>query len=157
MEKWKQINSSNYSISNYWNVLNIKTNRLLKQDNNRWYKIVKLSILWKQKNYKVHRLVMDYFIWKSNLEINHIDLNKSNNNLTNLEYITRKDNMIHLFKSWKYYKKPVVMIDIRWNKYLFDSILKASKETWENINSISRICRWLSKKTKRWNIFTYFS
>jgi hypothetical protein len=48
-----------------------------------------------KKNYGVHRLVMRAFVGESSLDVNHIDGNKLNNKLSNLEYCTRKDNIAH--------------------------------------------------------------
>ena len=58
------------------------------------YIVVGLSKNGKQKNYKVHRLVAIAFISNPNnyVEINHIDENKHNNNVDNLEWCTRKYN-----------------------------------------------------------------
>lgn len=45
--------------------------------------------------HKIHRLVMAAFRGDSNLHVNHMDLNKKNNHLSNLEYVTRKQNAAH--------------------------------------------------------------
>lgn len=51
------------------------------------------------KNKKIHQLVAAAFLPKPkyarNLEINHIDANKNNNSVTNLNWVTRKQNMRH--------------------------------------------------------------
>jgi len=49
--------------------------------------------LWR----RVHRLVVESFIGPipDGLEVNHKDLNKHNNNVDNLEIVTRKQNIIH--------------------------------------------------------------
>lgn len=47
---------------------------------------------------KVHRLVLEAFSPVPNcegLDVNHIDGDKKNNNLSNLEWCTRRDNLIH--------------------------------------------------------------
>ena len=48
-----------------------------------------------------HRLVGEYFLDKPNnweeLEINHKDFNKENNHYSNLEWISKSDNMKHLW------------------------------------------------------------
>lgn len=46
---------------------------------------------------KIHRLVAEYFIsnYSDDLTINHMDFNKSNNNVSNLEAITASENVMH--------------------------------------------------------------
>ena len=45
-----------------------------------------------RKGYFVHRLVMKSFVGESALQVNHLDENKKNNNLDNLEYCTYEYN-----------------------------------------------------------------
>ena len=55
-----------------------------------------------RKVFKVHRLVMNTYkpIENSeNFQVNHIDGVKSNNNLGNLEWCTRSENLKHAFKT----------------------------------------------------------
>ena len=51
----------------------------------------------------VHRLVAEAFLEKESgyNEVNHIDLNKSNNNVSNLEWCNRSQNVNHFYKSQK--------------------------------------------------------
>lgn len=56
--------------------------------------------LWKNRKYKtlrIHRLVVEAFIGPipKGYEINHIDEDKKNNCLSNLEIVTRRQNMNH--------------------------------------------------------------
>lgn len=66
------------------------------------YQIINLSKLdGSKKTFKVHRLVMMAFNPTKNmneLEVNHIDGNKKNNKLENLEWCTTSENQIHAFK-----------------------------------------------------------
>ncbi len=60
--------------------------------------------LWKNNNYKtfyVHRLVAEAFIPNPNNlpEVNHIDGNRQNNNISNLEWVDRISNTIHAIKA----------------------------------------------------------
>ena len=51
---------------------------------------------------KVHRLVLESFKPVSNvdeMDVNHIDGNKKNNNLCNLEWCTRRENLVHAVNS----------------------------------------------------------
>ena len=85
-----------YEVSNTGKIKSLKTNRLLKpQKNNCGY----LYILLTDQNKKVkinliHRLVFDSFIGiTEGFEINHLDEDKENNKLDNLELITHEDNL----------------------------------------------------------------
>ena len=52
----------------------------------------------KERHYSVHRLVCRAFKWFEgceNLTVNHIDKNRSNNRVDNLEWLSRKDNTRH--------------------------------------------------------------
>ena len=55
--------------------------------------------LWR----RVHRLVVESFIGPiaDGLEVNHKDLNKHNNNVSNLEIVTRRQNIIHFHANKK--------------------------------------------------------
>ena len=85
-----------YEVSNTGKIKSLKTNRLLTpQKNNCGY----LYILLTDSNKKVkinliHRLVFDSFIGiDDGLEINHLDEDKENNRLDNLELITHEENL----------------------------------------------------------------
>lgn len=87
-----------YKVSNFGNVLILRTNRLMKPDvDNRGYYIYGLSINGKQKKIKAHRLV--YFTFNEcadkSLQINHLDRVKTNNKLSNLELVNTRENSTH--------------------------------------------------------------
>lgn len=101
MEIWKTINSfPNYEVSNVGSVRNTKTGNMLKvATNNSGYKLVCLSHKNKKQTGYIHRLVAEAFI-NTNLDtrtsvVNHIDGNKSNNTIKNLEWATYTDNAMH--------------------------------------------------------------
>ena len=98
IEEWIDIDLlDNIEVSNYGKVRNKTTKKEYKQWINKWgyclVTIVKNDI--KKKHYQVHRLVMIAFVGKSNLNVNHIDGNKKNNIISNLEYLTQKENIRH--------------------------------------------------------------
>lgn len=64
-----------------------------KQTLNTWgYMTVNLCKNGKANTKRVHKLVANAFLGESDLQIDHIDGNKQNNNLSNLEYVTPKEN-----------------------------------------------------------------
>ena len=97
-EVWKDIKGYEnlYEISNFGNVRN-KNKQIKKQYDNKGYLCVELYKKNKRKHFRIHRLVMMTFNDNSNhkLDINHIDGNKYNNKIDNLEWCTRKENLDH--------------------------------------------------------------
>ncbi len=96
-------------------IINLKTGKILKPVLNKYgrFQIVFSSICKddgkiKFFNHKVHRVLARIFIGRpsrhlkksfSDLEVNHIDGNIQNNQLSNLEWVTGKENIIHAHKS----------------------------------------------------------
>ena len=84
-----------YSITSTGKVWSHIQNKFLKQDIRNGYYSVKLGKFGKKES--VHRLVASCFI--SNTEnkpcVNHIDGNKLNNNIENLEWCTHFENTYH--------------------------------------------------------------
>lgn len=77
------------------------------------YAIVRLSKDGKSYTRKVHRMVATAFLDNpDNLkEVNHIDEDKTNNNVNNLEWCNRYYN-VHYGSSMSKYSKPVVQLTI---------------------------------------------
>jgi hypothetical protein len=69
-------------------ILNQKTDK-------RGYKSVKLSKNGKRTYPKVHRLVLEAFVGKSNLQCNHKNGKTDENILENLEWVTAEENIKH--------------------------------------------------------------
>ena len=102
IEIWKNINGYNgkYQISNlgrirdtnYRNTNKIKIRKIL--INNWGYQYVKITENGKIIHYFIHRLVYETFIGKipDNMQVNHIDEDKTNNSLSNLNLLSPKDN-----------------------------------------------------------------
>ena len=97
-----------YLISNLGNVksidrkINNKTYKstMLKFKDIRGYKNVGLSRNGKVKTKQVHRLVLLSFKYNpnyKNLQVNHIDGHKDNNNINNLEWVTPSENQKHSY------------------------------------------------------------
>jgi hypothetical protein len=97
-EVWLQINDyDNYEVSNIGNVRNKKTGRILRPANKGGYLIIGLYKNSKSKIFQVHRLVTSAFIPnpENKPQINHLDKNRSNNNIENLQWTTALENNIH--------------------------------------------------------------
>lgn len=93
-EIWLPTVNANYEVSNLGNIRNVKTNKQLKP-----YATPKgyLGIELQGKWYSVHRLVAIAFIpnLDSLPQVNHLDKDRANNCVDNLEWITNSDNMEH--------------------------------------------------------------
>lgn len=97
MEEWRAVPGYEglYEVSNIGNVRNVRRNTLLRlQKTNNGYIRVVLSKNRIKTGFQVHRLVCQAFIENpDNLpQVNHIDEDKSNNRVENLEWCTAKYN-----------------------------------------------------------------
>jgi hypothetical protein len=91
----------NYECDIFGNVYSLKfgKRRKLKSSINRCgYLLVNLCKNGKCKGFTVHRLIMLVFHGASELQVNHIDGNKKNNNFLNLEYCTASENVRHSYE-----------------------------------------------------------
>lgn len=169
IENWITIKyNKNYEVSNLGKVRNKKTKRILKPAiSNKGYYLVALSNKGKMHTYTIHKLVMEHFnrCAFNNEVINHIDGDKLNNNIKNLEYTTQKDNCI---KAWELglcekirenaYKikhsnaiktsKKVIQYDKNYNQIgIYNSIREAERKTGISDSNIIRCCKHLQGMT----------
>ncbi|NRA76846.1 MAG: HNH endonuclease [Pseudoalteromonas sp.] len=104
INKVKKIpNYESYTVDVYGVVRNIKTGKLKEHSvGPKGYHRVNLWKENKQKQMLVHRLVAEAFLGSRDgkLTVNHIDSNKSNNALSNLEWATHKENENHKRKHY---------------------------------------------------------
>lgn len=150
-ETWKSIKGyDNYEISTLGRVRNKeKVLKAYKTDNGYFH--IFLSKNGKQKQFLIHRLVADTFLKNPNnlKEVNHIDGNKGNNKIDNLEWCTRKQNVHHFFNSnQRNCTKPksVVQYDLQGNKInVFKSIREASKKVNIDAHYIIYCCKGIKK------------
>lgn len=115
-EIWKTIDgfNGNFSVSNYGNVKSLarrvsnhtgyinKPERLLKQkEDKKGYMRVYLDENGTTKFVSIHRLVALAFIPNplNKAQVNHIDGNKHNNKVENLEWCTNRENAIHAIQT----------------------------------------------------------
>lgn len=95
----KQYKDTPYYVDEDGNVF--RGGRKLKQDTvNGGYKRVTFSVDGKISRHMVHRLVALLFIPLEEGKdfVNHIDNNRTNNSVSNLEWVTHSENMIHCHK-----------------------------------------------------------
>ena len=96
-EEWRPLDfDARYEVSNTGKVRNAKTMRLLKQTLNQFgYYTISFNINGKYTTKFVHKLVANAFIPNPNnyQEINHIDEDKTNNCVENLEWCSRQYNI----------------------------------------------------------------
>jgi hypothetical protein len=99
----KQIkNFENYLIDEFGMVYNTNTKKYLKLSNNyNNYKIITLGKGGIKKQFRINRLVAEAFLPnpKNKSQVNHIDGNKSNNHISNLEWSTPLENNVHAYKT----------------------------------------------------------
>ena len=130
-------------------VLNKKTNKKLKGSKTK-DGYVTYFFNKKKTSYRAHRLVALNFIEnpENKPEVNHIDGNKENNDVANLEWVTPSENVVHAVKE-KLRKDMITVFQYSLNGEFikkYDSIADASKET---KISHSTITSNLNGKTKK--------
>ena len=140
MEEWRIVKDYPiYSVSNLGNVKNNTTNKIMRPTIKGGYYNISLTNESYCKTFKVHRLVALAFIEnpENKPDVNHIDKNKINNNLSNLNWMTRKENNIHRCQGIKMTSnknKHVLRIDNNSNELLgkYSSIEEAGIWAYES-------------------------
>jgi len=92
----------NYMVSKKGDVYNVRNKRIIKPIlNKNGYVYVTLCVSGKKKNRYIHTLVAKCFIDnpENKLFVNHIDGNKTNNNIDNLEWCTQSENTKHYYNN----------------------------------------------------------
>jgi hypothetical protein len=105
----------------------------------------------KRKKYYIHRLVAFAFLNspddKSQIQVNHKNLNKLDNNLENLEWVNQSENNKHSAESnpeqYKHLQKKVACINKDTDEIIsiYDGIKQASREKNVNSGSIVKACK----------------
>lgn len=104
---WGESEYPGYLVSNYGDVIGISGKLLTGRLNADGYRVVEVYTAGDgtRRTAKVHRLVAYTFLGPSGLEVNHKDGNKTNNHVSNLEYCTRRENIIHGYMNGLYLQK----------------------------------------------------
>ena len=138
-----------YAVNKLWEIYSMRKNRIMGYSkNNRWYVSILLCKHREHKRFLIHRVVMRSFSWDSELEVNHLDGNKLNNELSNLEYCDRSKNIRHSYdvllqqwiNKWKYWSENHLSHQckstISWITYW--SLREMSRVTWYNLSKIRK-------------------
>ena len=155
MEIWKEVKGYEnlYYVSDKGNIKSAYKNIILRfAYTYNGYRRVKLFGKGKPKTCMVHRLVAEAFIPNpSNKEqVNHIDGNKTNNSVENLEWCTQSENLRHACKmglidtskAWHIQEKKVYQKTLdgkiikEWN-----SLSEASRNLNIPVGNISHCCK----------------
>jgi len=160
IEEWKYIKGyEDYQISNMGRVRSLpkkyrKTLKIIKpMINDKGYH---RTTLWKQGKYRrflIQRLVAISFIKNRHNKpiVNHKDNNPSNNKISNLEWATQSENMLHAFKT-----KSKIMTkgeDCSWSKLTNKNVLEIRRlynNSKKNMRELSELFN--IHKTTVWEI-----
>jgi len=140
----------NYVITNDGRIYSVKSKIYITQrDGPNGYKRVRLHKDGKKYNRYVHCLMAETYVLKPNdgrtYQVHHIDLNRTNNNLSNIKWITRSESIQIRNKhvDFSHRQKRVKQLDINSKNLikLFPSIREASRQTGVSTGSIVCVCK----------------
>lgn len=140
---WKRYRDTDYLISKDGEVYNEKTKIKLKQTpNGAGYIRYNLMIKGKKKQFQAHRLVAEVWInggleISESLVVNHIDGNTTNNNIDNLEIVSKSENIKHSCYVLKKGIKPVYSINKDGSRTDYASLTEASLAEGVTLSAIS--------------------
>ena len=151
---WKDIEfNSNYEISDRGIVRRKNNKNVLKGCITSGYRSVKLTFdNSKQQRFYVHRLVALHFIPNNDKKktlVNHINGNKLDNRVENLEWVSPRENNLHYYQKIQKEKKergknnnkaiPIIQYDLSGKEIArFDSVNKAKQATGISLVQIAR-------------------
>lgn len=138
---------TDYSVSDDGIIRKDTTNYTLKQSTQQGYKFVTLLINGKQKRMRVHRMVAETYIDNPDNKpyVNHKDGKRDNNVVSNLEWVTPSENIVHavqtgLMKSGR--QRAVIQYDLNGNEMMtFSGVTEAARETGCQQSKITLCCQ----------------
>lgn len=162
-EIWKEVPGYEglYEVNNLGNVKKSRSGRLLKpQNSKKGYLHVVLCRNGKEKGFRIHRLVYSAFHGEipAGFEVNHINEDKADNRLENLNLMSHKENInwgtgvrrsAKSRKGKTYNGKRVAQVDREYTLIkIHDSLKNASVETGAFVSNISTCCKRKDKTAK---------
>ena len=151
VKEWRIIEkTSDYEISNHGELRNKITMNILKTSLMGGYLAISLVVNEKKVISKIHRLVATKFLTclDESFVVNHKDGDKINNNVENLEWVSRSENAKHAFRLDLNKGKKIKVSQYTLNNIFikeFDSATDAEKETGIFRTGISAVCRGVRK------------
>lgn len=137
---WKKIDGfENYSVSVEGKVRNDTTMKLLKQClNNKGYSMINLWNNNKGHWKTIHRLVAIAFIPNPQDKpcINHVDGNKQNNRVDNLEWCTPSENQLHRSRVLKKTRLPEEALKVT----RMPVVCVETGRVYESVSEAARLC-----------------
>ena len=172
MEEWKEIKGfeGKYAVSNMGNVKRLEqykrcgkyggqtliNEQIVKPYKNfRGYYRVYLSVNGKNYPRFVHRLVAEAFVpnGEKKPQVNHIDGNKENNNVANLEWVTNQENNIHAFDIGLKQGKKVIIVE---TNEVFNSIRSCARAINGSDSMVSKSLNGYTNKPYKGYHFKFF-
>ena len=152
MKRWVQAKGfPQYDVSSDGEIRNHKTGRILKTRlNGHGYFALTLRKEKEQIPVRVHRLVADSFYDgdHSGLDVNHIDGDKSNNHVSNLEFCTRKENIRHAFDTGLRKPRSQIKFRVVETGKVYNSLRECERETGFAETAISKCLRGIQDNYK---------
>lgn len=152
-EHWVTIRDfPNYQVSNLGNIRQALSGKPMKCNSIRGYKQVRLSSGGKGRTHLVHRLVAAAFLPNpSNLPmVNHLDSDRANNSVQNLEWCDQARNMVHAAEAGRVTGTRVAPEDVRAIRQRIES----GHEVWQVARDFglaeSLVYRIGNRLTRRW-------
>lgn len=143
-----------YRVSNKGQVQNVLTDTILKQYENRGgYLKVYLYKNHQRKILSVHRVVCEAFKDNPNNypQVNHLNMNKHDNRLENLEWCNQSQNLKHSFENGGREHNKLMLLEANHKEVLccdmdgnvikeYYSLSEAARQTGCNVSNISACC-----------------
>jgi len=179
IEIWRHIKyyRYQYQVSSLWRIKNVKTDSILKIWKRRQYGKIMLYKKWVWKEFAIHRLVWQAFLWLDICDTKVLCLHRKeylderwmlDNSLSNIFLWTHKDNTQDMLQKWRHKSawrwkfweehnvtKKIYQYDSNW--YFIEEWnwwYEIQRELWFIPSAINKVCNWI-RKTAYWFIWSY--